>query len=77
MASVGAPISFRKEEAREAEEEEAAAATMCCTSWTSRVAGLVRMSFVKAGECQLDSKLVVRMNVLVAIPPVARMPQRH
>lgn len=44
----GAPTSERNDCARDAEEEDAAATTSWRTSVTSRDAGLVRRSFVKA-----------------------------
>ncbi len=48
MADEGAPTSLRKDAARDEEEEDAAAATACWISWTSRLAGFVRRSFVNA-----------------------------
>jgi hypothetical protein len=47
----GAPTSVRKDWARDAEEEDAAATTSWRMSVTSRDAGLVRRSFVKANMC--------------------------
>ena len=65
--------------AREAEDEEAAATTTCWISLTSRVAGLVRRSLVNAVRGQLVplSGSTRGCYILVAIPPVAKMPQRH
>lgn len=49
---LGASIERRNSVARPADVEDAAAATMCWMSWTSRVAGLVRRSLVKAERVQ-------------------------
>lgn len=63
---------MRKASAREAEVDEAAAATTCWISCTSRVAGLVRMSFVNAlykiSDIQSKGKIVPDFAQCLLLP---------